>query len=469
MDERRARELVLVQAFDAAESPLWTAEDRDWASRLAAQTASADASPEALLAERAHHAVQRLVPRDAGVRHWLERSPWGWRVLAAAAAAGGIIGLMADLLGREPYINLLAPPVWAIVAWNLAVFALLVVQALRPREHAPGVVRRAVARVWQRGVGRGPLQQATRRWALASSGLAFARAALVLHVAAAAVAGGAIAGLYLRGLVFDYRVGWQSTFLEAPTVHALLAAGLAPARALTGIGLPDEAALAALRITPQAPESSASAAPWIHLYVATLLVLVILPRLALAVVAAGQAWARGRQIVLPLQEDPALAALRRYRRHGPVRVRVLPYAAPPAAQAALGLRALMAEVYGPDVQLQVGETVTIGDEEAGAARAGDGAPELLVGLVELGSTPEAEAHGRLARALRSRAPGAALLWVVDESHFLRRFAGMPARVDERRAAWRDWAAREGLRCVCIDLDAPVSDATRSTIDALFTA
>lgn len=469
MNERRARQLVLVQAFDAADSPLWTPEDRDWASRLAAQTAPANASPEVLLAERAHHAVQRLAPRDADVRRWLERSPWRWRVLGAATLAGAVVGLMADLLGQDPYINLLAPPVWAIVAWNLVVYALLAVQALRKGGHAAGAVRRMLARLWQRHAGRGPLQQATLRWASASSGLAIVRAALILHVAAAAVAAGAMAGLYLRGLVFDYRVGWQSTFLEAETVHALLSAGLAPARALTGIGVPDATGLAALRITPQTPQAGASAAPWIHLYVATLLVLVVLPRLALAVVAAGQAWSRGQRIALPLQDDPALIALRRYRRHGPVLVRVLPYAAPPAAQAALGLRALLAEVYGPDVQLQFGDTVAIGDEDTGAARAGEGSPALLVGLSELGSTPEAEAHGRFARALRSRAPGAALLWVVDETHFLQRFAAMPARMAERRAAWRDWAAREGLRCLSVDLGAPVTESTRSAIDTLFSA
>ncbi|MFO1218141.1 MAG: DUF2868 domain-containing protein [Burkholderiaceae bacterium] len=467
MDERRARQLVLVQAFDAADSPLWTPEDRDWASRLAAQTAPAAASPEALLAERAHHAVQRLAPRDAGVRRWIERSPWRWRWLFGAAAVGAAFGLLADLLGREPHIDLLAPPVWAIVAWNLVVYAWLVVHALRSKPDRPGLVRRTLTRWWQRAAGRGPLRQASLRWARASGGLTLARATLVMHLAAAALAGGVMAGLYLRGLVFDYRVGWQSTFLAAETVHTLLGFGMAPASALTGIGVPDAAGIAALRITPQAPQASASAAPWIHLYAATLLLVVVLPRLALAAVAAAQAWVRSRRVELPLQEDPALAALHRYRRHGPVLVRVLPYAAPPAAQAALGLRALLAEVYGDDMQLQIGATIAVGDEDAGAERAGDGEPALLVGLAELGSTPEVEHHGRFVRALRTRAPGAALLWIVDEADFVRRFAALPARLEERRVAWRDWAAREGLRCLSVDLGAPLADATKAAIDTLF--
>jgi hypothetical protein len=47
--------------------------------------------------------------------------------------------------------------------------------------------------------------------------------------------------------------------------------GLAPARALTGVAVPGGDAIAALRLAPGVP-ASASAAPWIHLYAATLAV-----------------------------------------------------------------------------------------------------------------------------------------------------------------------------------------------------
>ncbi|MDP3084155.1 MAG: hypothetical protein Q8N44_10760, partial [Rubrivivax sp.] len=56
--EDQARRVLMVQAFEtsAADDALWTAEDRAWASRLARQTAGADAAPAQLLAERARHA-----------------------------------------------------------------------------------------------------------------------------------------------------------------------------------------------------------------------------------------------------------------------------------------------------------------------------------------------------------------------------------------------------------------------------
>ena len=73
-----------------------------------------------------------------------------------------------------------------------------------------------------------------------------ARAARVLHLAAALFAIGALAGLYVRGLVFEYRVGWESTFLDAPAVRdpSLF---LSPAAQLIGVPFPSVDQIAALR------------------------------------------------------------------------------------------------------------------------------------------------------------------------------------------------------------------------------
>jgi hypothetical protein len=125
------------------------------------------------------------------------------------------------------------------------------------------------------------------------------------------------------------------------------------------------------------------------------------------------------------------------RRHrgGVAGVRVLPYAAAPGAQAALGLRAILARVYGDDLQLQMGAVTPVGDEES-AARLADPGAAIRVALVDLGATPEAEHHGRFLRAVHSAAPAEPLLLVADEAKFRRRFAGLPGRLDERRAAWQ---------------------------------
>ena len=133
-------------------------------------------------------------------------------------------------------------------------------------------------------------------WSRHAAPLTGQRVALVLHVAAAALALGLIAGLYLRGLVLDYRIGWESTFIDAPLVETALGMLLGPASALTGITIPE---VAPLRLAPGV-QATASAAPWIHLLAVTLLLVVVLPRSLLALLAYGGARHRARHFNLPL-------------------------------------------------------------------------------------------------------------------------------------------------------------------------
>ena len=95
-----------------------------------------------------------------------------------------------------------------------------------------GALRRGLLSLWCRWrarsvpAGAGDSAPAWNRffadWTVLGLPLNSARMALVLHFSAAALALGLMAGLYLRGLVLDYRAGWQSTFLQAPAVQALL-------------------------------------------------------------------------------------------------------------------------------------------------------------------------------------------------------------------------------------------------------
>ena len=151
---------------------------------------------------------------------------------------------------------------------------------------------------------------------------------------------------------------------------------------------------------------------------------------------------------------------------GPACVRVLPYAAPPGAQAALGLRALLARLYGEDLQLQMADTTPVGDEEASTGREAGHAATLRLALVDLGATPETEHHGRFVQALQAAVPAAPVLVGVDEAAFVRRFAGLDGRVDERRKAWRSWAAALPVPLLCVDLGADLTAAEAELRQAL---
>jgi len=286
MTEDEARQVLLLQSREAGEpTPAWSAEDRAWATRQAVSTVGADATPERFVVARAVVALQRLLPRDKDAQRWLARRGWhgAWVWLAIVLGLGG--GLLADQLGAPQRVNLLAPAVWAVVAWNGLVYLGLLLPLPKLG------LRDALARL-----GLGGDHSVSSLWSRHAALLMGQRAALVLHAAAASLALGLMAGLYLRGLVLDYRAGWQSTFLDAAEVQGLLSLLLAPAGFITGIAVP---AVLPLRMGPGA-DATATAAPWIHLYAATLGLFVLVPRSLLAWRAGAAARRRARHFRLPL-------------------------------------------------------------------------------------------------------------------------------------------------------------------------
>ena len=289
-------------------------------------------------------------------------------------------------------------------------------------------------------------------WLRCSAPLSAARAATLLHASAAALALGLVAGLYLRGLVLDYRAAWESTFLSAASAHTFLAVVLAPAVALSGIALPDATGFEALRSAHGNATPGASAAPWIHLMALTLLGFVVLPRAALALAGAGRARWLARHVELPLG-DAYFQRLTNLLSGNLARVVVLPFASTPNPQAALGLRALLAPVLGDGLQLQVGPTTAFGAEDSAAALIAAGTT-LVIALFELTATPEADSQGRFAQQLAAHAPaGAATVLLIDEAAFKQRFRTDVQRLAQRRDAWRSFAEGLGSVPVFVDLAA----------------
>lgn len=454
MTEQEARGVLLVQAHDAAPGPLWTPEDVQWASRVADETTPAEAGAEQWALQRTHHALQRLQPRAPAVQRWLSMPQWRWRWLLAALLLGLVAGLAADLLGHGQRVDVLAPLLWAVVAWNLAIYVVLLFNALRIAPGLSNHFRQLLAGLWLRGRAEGPLAAATLRWAEVARSLYVARAAALLHGAAAMFGLGLLAGLYWRGLVMDYRAGWESTFVEPGIVQALLAVLLAPALALTGLVLPDEAALAGMRLTPQNPVAQASAALWIHLYAATLLLWVVLPRAALTALALLRARWLSAHVLLSTGAAPAWR-LDKGRKSGraPL-VQVLPYAQTPAANTALGLRQLLADALGDALVLKMADTTPVGQEESVSARAGPPETSLRVALADMTATPETEHQGRLCTALGQLDDKVAWLLMVDEAAYRVRFGSLPGRLTERREAWQRFADAQGVRLAIVNLDQP---------------
>ena len=488
MNEDSARAVTLLQAFETAQppSPGWRDEDRAWATRLAMQDGAAGV--DAFITRRAHHAMQRLAPREPAAAQWLARRLWRSRWIAWAVLAGLVLGVLADSIGSSQRINLLAPPLWAVLAWNAVVYLVLLGHALARllmRKTRPGslvMLTQRVMRLRARLPGAGSvstsasgsapaLQLFARLWLRLSAALSAVRAATLLHAAAAALALGLIAGMSLRGLVLDYRASWESTFLSADAAHAALAFVLAPAVAVSGIALPDAAVFEALRSVHGSVVAGASAAPWIHLLALTLMLFVVAPRTLLALVGALRSRWLARRFALPMG-DAYFQRLARLQHGDVARVVVLPYASTPNAQAALGLQAVLGPALGDGLKLRIAPTAAFGaeDDVGGAGTSLDAGTTLVVALFDLSATPEAESQGRFVQQLAARAPaGAATIVLVDEAAFKQRFSGDPMRLTQRRDAWRVFAEALGTVAVCVDLDAPDAPNATGAVRALQSA
>jgi hypothetical protein len=190
-------------------------------------------------------------------------TPVGLPILAASGIAF-LVGPGIDRLAGAHYLRLVEPAIFALIAFNLGVYAVLGLAVLRtkPRGGAvTSIVLRGLARFATRMASPPPETIArlatptawarfTADWRAATAALDATRIQAAMHAAAVALALGVVAGLFVRGLTTDYAVGWESTFLDADAMHALVHALIGPASTLTGLPLPDRDTIALLRVVP---------------------------------------------------------------------------------------------------------------------------------------------------------------------------------------------------------------------------
>ncbi|MEO6292591.1 MAG: DUF2868 domain-containing protein, partial [Burkholderiaceae bacterium] len=173
------------------------------------------------------------------------------------------LGIATDAIGSSHSVNILAPPLMLLMLWNIAVYAFIGLKAIWG---------------WFSGASSGTSSKTDSDTHVAKR-IALARGTTVMHCGAAAMAAGALASMYWRGLVFDYQALWQSTFLSVAAVHQIISVVLGPASWISGLALPDVTALAQLRYPGSVGEN---AGRWMHWYAITVFLVVLLPRGLLA-------------------------------------------------------------------------------------------------------------------------------------------------------------------------------------------
>ncbi|MFL6674430.1 MAG: DUF2868 domain-containing protein [Massilia sp.] len=459
MNEQVARNVVLVRAIETADAKheILSDDDRLYASRSArelaqwqaAETKSA-ATLDHFLQQRSEQILKRLAERTPAFAAFLRRRPLMRGLSVLLPVLGLVAGAGLDRIADPHRVDLLSAPLLLIIGWNLLVYLILLVWAFVPSRQTgwagPDLLRRlsvgktALPRKLPAPMAAG-LAHFIAEWAQLSAPMARARLSRAVHLAAAAFALGAILSLYARGLLNQYAAGWESTFLDARQVHAMLSALFAPALflfPLQGFSIAD---IEALRFG-QVP-SPAGGERWVHLYAATLLLLVVVPRLVLAAVAGWRAGRLQRAFPLDLEQPYFRKLADRIGAGGPSVLRVLPYSFTVDEARHKGLAAIATMALGEQAQVMLRPSTPYGEEPKDAlpdVRLDDPAVAVTAALFNLAATPEKENHGAFLDYLVRHAPrGIAVL--VDESGLVERGAGQPgfeARIDERIALWRQF-------------------------------
>jgi hypothetical protein len=469
MREQAAQETALVRAFEEAdpEGLLLSPRER--------REATADArisggSEETQAGERAHLLLVRLdqtVPGLGRVRRCTRLSPALIVPVGLVALAAGIA---TNALGPERHVSLLAFPLLGLLAWNLAVypasFLLFLRRARHDRPRSSGEGARAHAPAgarifawlgeWAFEHAGGPdpdraavaaraLAEYGRVWRQAAAPLMQVRLRMMLHLGAAAVVTGAILGMYLRGLSFAYEATWESTFLSADRVAALLQLVLGPAAAVLDASLPDAAGLEAMR----AAGGYVPAAIWIHMWALTAGAIVIAPRLLLALLAGIIAGQRAHALPIAPLAGSFRGLLAEDRGAG-ARVDIVPYSYAIPTREADGALEFAHEVVG---RAAVARMLPVVEYGAGTPIVPDDAPAACIIVVfALVQSPELEVHGEFLSHLLATEAGARLLVVVDRSPWRLRFdTTEEERAGERQRAWDRMIREVGLTATHLDL------------------
>jgi len=483
------REVLLVRAFEESDRAceLLGQRERETATRDARAELSAEAPPVELIVTRARRLGARIARSTAGQERAAALAarpgPPLWVVLALAL----LLGVAVDRLGAGGRIDLLSFPILGLLLWNLGVALASFVSDLwttKPGSRTEGAASRAAAEgrlarglVWclaperpWRGVRAqkslsGPVSQALQRYLRdflrVGRPLHLSRARTRLHLFAAGVMLGAVAGMYLRGLVLHYEASWQSTFLTAEAVQRVLTLVFTPAAWVLQSPLPDVEAVEALR----APDGSGEAARWIHYYGVTGGLFVVLPRLALALACGRRSRRLERAVELDLEGDAYFLRLVATDRGHGQRALVQAYSYHPSARSSDGLSTLLYDVLGGRTRIERLEPCEYGDDPAPPPADLAGARLCRVVLFTLAQSPEDEVHGeylaRLLEGLRAQGGEAALLVLLDSGPMRERLPrGEEAgrRLAERERSWERVLRSVGLEAVVCELDG-LADAT----------
>lgn len=305
LDDAAARRLLLVRAIEDvdAQGRVLGEPEREQLEREALEASRPPGGGldfAAYLQERARRVlglVEMRQPRLAALQQPEAWRPW---LLWGLPLAACLLGAAIDRIENPQRVNMLSPALLGVLAWNIVVYLFLMAAPLLPAGRRPQGPFAALQRWLGAGGGSGRRGSHLRAEVLARFHQHwFATAGApetlwwkqLLHLAAAGWAVGLAISIVLGGVVREYRVGWESTLLDARQVHAVLSALFAPVVALLPFEAFSGGDVERMAFRSGALPGLGEARRWVWMYVALLAIVVVLPR---ALLAAWSGWRRGR-------------------------------------------------------------------------------------------------------------------------------------------------------------------------------
>lgn len=326
MTDRDISQVLLVRSVEECDPHFFAPEIQLEALRESGETDD----DRTLIQKRAHYLFQKLSGTLKDISSSIH-SPRTWTVIACIAVF--FLGILFNYLGPGDRIHTLYNPVVLLLLWNIAVFLILLTgHFFRKKKQISGVLpgqmkkplKSAQSRerekkpahsyepeftfslsrwllrklwfsvhhqIWKR---KGDIdhvssllkaaQRYMEHWWALNQQLVMSRLTRTVHILALCLVMGALTGIYIRGLFFEYNVVWKSTFIHDPEDISFILNILfgLPSLVLNGTFI-DESGITLL-LRPQGEP----AAPWIHLFAMSTLMFVLPERMFLIIFETGR-------------------------------------------------------------------------------------------------------------------------------------------------------------------------------------
>ena len=340
MTERDISQVLMVRSVEECVPDFFSPEIQLEALR----EAGASDDDRTLILKRAYYLFQKLPGRLQDISFSIN-PPRTWTVTVCIAVF--FLGILFNYLGPGGRVHILYNPVVLLLLWNIAVFLILftghfIRKKKRFKDVFPGQTEKSLKslktgdrepppghsyeheftlslsrwmlrklwfslhhQLWKRKRDMNHLssslkmaQQYLDNWWALNRQVVMSRFTRTVHILALCLVTGALTGIYIRGLFFEYNVVWKSTFIHDPgdiSVILNILFGL-PSLIINGTFI-DESHIALL-LRPEGEP----AALWIHLFAMSTFMFVFPERLLLIILEAGRIRSLTRERTINLAE-----------------------------------------------------------------------------------------------------------------------------------------------------------------------